>query len=149
MGHCDLKSLYNTMNANYINPSDFIDLTHIVNDYIGTDWIHMIEYKDFYNKIRLDYYSNNKIELYIICWKPGQTSPIHDHSENGCIMKVLTGSLKETLYTYNLIPQNETIINKDYVSFIDNHVGLHKIEALDYSVSLHIYSPPNYISLKY
>jgi hypothetical protein len=62
---------------------------------------------------------------------------------------VLSGSLKESLYTYNLIPQNETIINKNYVSFIDNHIGLHKIEALGYSVSLHIYSPPNYISLKY
>jgi len=133
----------------YNHPSDFIELTHSINLYIGADWIQFVKYENYYNKIRLDCYSNNKFEMYIICWKPEQSSPIHDHSENGCIMKVLSGSLKESLYTYNLLLQNETIINKNNVSFIDNHIGLHKIEAIDYSVSLHIYSPPNYISLKY
>ena len=146
----DLESLHDILDYEYNIPGNFINLTSIVKKYIGIDWIKYIKYNNNkYNRIRLDNLSNSKFEIYIICWKPTQISPIHDHSENGCIMKVLDGSLKETLYDYDLFCQNETIINKHYISFIDNHIGLHRIESLDYSVSLHIYSPPNYISIKY
>lgn len=146
----DLESLHDILYIEYNTPSNFINLTTLVKNYIGNDWVKYIKYyNNKYNRIRLDNFSNSKFEIYIICWKPNQISPIHDHSENGCIMKVLDGSLKETLYDYDLYCQNDTIINKHYVSFIDNHIGLHKIEALDYSISLHIYSPPNYISIKF
>jgi cysteine dioxygenase len=145
-----IESLYNTIDCKYKASAYFIDLTHIVKNYIGDDWRQYINFNNnTYNRIRLNDFSNSKFEMYIISWKPDQMSPVHDHSDNGCIMKVLDGSLKEILYDYNLTPMNDTIINKNYVSFIDNHIGLHKIEALDYSVSLHIYSPPNYISLKF
>lgn len=146
----DLETLYELLDIEYDRPNLFIDLTHIVKKYKGIDWIKYIKYTDCtYHRIRLDHLSNRKFEMYLICWKPEQSSPIHDHSENGCIMKVLDGSLKETLYDYDLKSQNETIINKNYISFINNHIGLHKIEAIDFSVSLHIYSPPNYISYKF
>ena len=146
----DLESLHDILYIEYNTPSNFINLTTLVKNYIGNDWVKYINFNNnTYNRIRLDDLSNSKFEMYIISWKPDQMSPVHDHSDNGCIMKVLDGSLKEILYDYNLTPMNDTIINKHIVSFIDNHIGLHKIEALDYSVSLHIYSPPNYISLKF
>ena len=142
--------LYDILNSEYNSPSDFVNLTNIIKNYNGNDWRQYIQFNNnTYNRIRLNNYCNAKFEIYIISWKPEQMSPIHDHSDNGCIMKVLDGMLIETLYDYNLVPLNETIINKNYVSFIDNHIGLHKIEALEYSVSLHVYSPPNYISIKF
>ena len=145
----DLESLYNIIDKEYDKPDNFINLTHIVKNYKGTDWVKYIKYSDNkYNRIRVSDI-NSKFEIYLICWKPEQSSEIHDHASNGCIMKVLDGSLKEVLYSYNLISQNETIIEKNYISFINNHIGLHKIISLDYSVSLHIYSPPNYISNLY
>ncbi len=36
---------------------------------------------------------------------------------------------------------------KNNVSFIHNDIGYHKIEAKEMSISLHLYSPPNYKSL--
>ncbi len=36
----------------------------------------------------------------ILVWTPGGSSPIHDHSNAHCVMKVLQGSLKETLYSW-------------------------------------------------
>lgn len=35
-------------------------------------------------------------------WTPGedQTSPVHDHADAHCVMKILKGSLTETLYGY-------------------------------------------------
>lgn len=146
----NLETLYNKLNIEYKNYDNFIYLTTLVKNYKGDDWINYIKYDDNkYNRIRLDNFSNSKFEMYIICWKSQQASKIHDHSINGCIMKILHGSLKEKIYDCNLQLKNELIINKNYISFIKNDIGLHKIEALDYSVSLHIYSPPNYISNTY
>lgn len=35
----------------------------------------------------------------ILCWKPDQESPIHDHPDSQCIMKILQGEVFEDLYT--------------------------------------------------
>ena len=36
--------------------------------------------------------------LLILCWNPGKGSPIHDHDESSCFLKVLDGDLEETKY---------------------------------------------------
>lgn len=41
---------------------------------------------------------NGKSNLLILVWSPGKSSPIHDHANAHCVMKVLKGTLKETLY---------------------------------------------------
>jgi hypothetical protein len=64
-------------------------------------------------------------------------------------MKVLEGTLIETLYDYDLRLLDSTVINTNVVSVIDNHIGLHQIKTKDYAVSLHLYSPPNYCSNLY
>jgi len=34
----------------------------------------------------------------ILVWSPGKASPIHDHANAHCVMKILKGSLTETIY---------------------------------------------------
>lgn len=34
----------------------------------------------------------------LLVWTPGKGSPIHDHANAHCVMKILKGSLKETIY---------------------------------------------------
>lgn len=41
---------------------------------------------------------NGKSNLLILVWTPGKGSPIHDHANAHCVMKILKGELKETLY---------------------------------------------------
>ena len=41
---------------------------------------------------------NGKSNLLILVWSPGKGSPIHDHAKAHCVMKVLKGTLQETLY---------------------------------------------------
>ena len=36
--------------------------------------------------------------MLILCWNPGKGSPIHDHDESACFLKVLDGELEETKY---------------------------------------------------
>jgi hypothetical protein len=50
------------------------------------------------NLIATDYTSYT---LMLLCWNPGRESPIHNHPCNGCWLKVLQGSIKETRYVEN------------------------------------------------
>jgi len=137
--------LYINISNNYFNKlSDTID---IVNQYNNTDWKQYVVFSDInYNRIKLTKYSNDMFEFILICWSPSQESPIHNHPTNGCIMKVLDGCLEETLYDHNINIKSINIYNINETSYMDNMKGLHKIKSKGYSVSLHIYSPPNYKS---
>lgn len=94
---------------------------------------------------------NGNANLLILVWSPGKSSAIHDHANAHCCMKILKGSLKESLYDipategHSLEPRKETVMNRDEVGYISDKIGLHKISnALDteYGVSLHLYTPP-------
>jgi len=43
---------------------------------------------------------NGESNLLILVWTPGKGSAIHDHANAHCVMKVLKGSLQETLYSW-------------------------------------------------
>ena len=51
-------------------------------------------------------FRNEKYEIYLICWNKKQISKIHDHPENGCILKVLKGELIEYRYDTKKIELN-------------------------------------------
>lgn len=103
---------------------------------------------------------------------PGKGSPIHDHANAHCVMKILKGSLRETLYDYpdsgdtsritpaypSLSPikaaaeaaaptqTKQTTYTQDQVTYISDKIGLHKIEnpsQTEIAISLHLYTPPH------
>jgi hypothetical protein len=55
----------------------------------------------------------------------------------------LDGYLEETVYSDSGITHNKTIRYFDK-SFITNAIGTHQIKAATESISVYIYSPPNY-----
>lgn len=87
--------------------------------------------------------------LLILCWRSGQSSPIHDHAQSVCAFKVLTGVCSETVY--DLLPggqvqparqcdypAGEIVASRDS----DTHaVSNHQPAGVDL-VTLHVYSPP-------
>jgi len=100
---------------------------------------------------------NGKSNLLILVWTPGRSSLVHDHSGAHCVMKILKGSLKETLYDWPdqaLIQKGEsappavkkeTTYNENEVAYISDKIGLHRISNSDpsnFAVSLHLYTPP-------
>ncbi|OCK95068.1 putative cysteine dioxygenase Cdo1 [Cenococcum geophilum 1.58] len=101
---------------------------------------------------------NGKSNLLILVWTPGKGSPIHDHANAHCIMKVLKGSLKETLFSWpNQSVLNsgepsppkvkkETVYQENQVTYMSDQLGLHQVTNPDpenVAVSLHLYTPPN------
>jgi len=40
-----------------------------------------------------------RYEALVMCWLPGQCSPVHDHGMSACAVKVIQGAATETVYT--------------------------------------------------
>lgn len=94
---------------------------------------------------------NDKYNLLLLCWNLGHGSSIHDHADSHCFMKMLTGCLKETQYSWPCASEGamESIGSNTYycdeVTYINDSIGLHRVENPDHSevaVSLHLYCPP-------
>jgi len=115
------------------------------------------DYKDYIKENHFKYHKQlvyksptNKFEIFIITWCPFQESPIHDHSKNGCLLRVLEGELTEDLYNKDIKFVLKSKFKKDDVSYLDNDIGYHRIINLGRrSITLHIYSPCNYNSITY
>jgi len=95
---------------------------------------------------------NGKSNLLVLVWSPGKGSPVHDHADAHCLMKVLKGTLKETRFDFprnNATPPDvikETIYQEGKVNYMADELGLHKIsnpDPVNVAVSLHLYTPPN------
>lgn len=127
-----------------IKLKDHIDVLEFI-DLEKEDYEEFIKFSDDkYNRIRLDKYSTDKFEFMILCWNKGQESSIHDHPENGCILKILEGRILEKVYDNMKLIKNNILKDND-VSYREKSKITHKIIPLEKTVSLHIYSPPNYV----
>ena len=120
--------------------------------YKGDDWkVYLEETKQNTNgynvngnfhKILIN--KNEDIELYIIFWYKNAVTSIHDHPFEGCVSKVLEGSLYEDLFlnvgnNYATF-LSERIIEKDDISNKNGNAILHRIRnKSDFSASLQVY----------
>ena len=86
-------------------------------------------------------------ELVCICWRPGQTSPVHDHRGSGCGILVLRGTLTETVFeTTSDGPMAKTGSRDLHQGEIcaSHDDDIHRIENAgeENLVTLHVYTPP-------
>lgn len=127
-----------------------VDFLKIINSYEGQDWKeHENVNEEKYNRKTVYTDPENRFDIHIITWNCNQKSSIHGHAPNGCVMKILSGKLKEVRYG-KLGERNISIrsyIHKEKdISYIDDKIGYHFIKnnTDSVSVSLHIYSPAKF-----
>jgi len=151
----NLKDLFLHISNKIKEGGNLVELIDSIKLYNGDDWIPYCKFcQHGYARnlvIRDDY-----IEMLIICWDKKQTSGIHDHPKNGCLLRVMKGQLKEKCYEVinkTLVCISESQIKKDDISYQIGKKGLHNISNMDdnseRAVSLHIYAPPDYKSRFY
>jgi len=116
----------------------------LVKNYNITDYKKYKSFSDVNYKKNL-VYRNDVFEMYVVCWTPYQGTPKHDHSDKGCIFKVLEGNILEYKY-FNDGKKIYYQHNVGSTGYIDNEMGIHimKNESKTDCVSFHIYSPPKY-----
>ena len=126
-------------------------VAHILTAYENSNWKDYVKFSDE-SYVRNLVCRNDVFEIFIICWKSNQKSPIHNHAKNGCLMKVLDGALDQDMYSHDLQFLGTSTVHTSEVSYIHDDIGLHTIEnkqPKSTSVSLHVYSPPRHKTLIY
>ena len=132
------------------NGSLLHELAELVIEY-NDGWEQYVSYpiKDGMKYKRQLVSRNKDVDVVVISWNPDQFSGLHDHPSNGCIMHVVQGQLQEDVYiketdtVFTLSKSNK--IEAGQTSYIQGESGIHNIiNSSTESVSIHVYSPPNY-----
>lgn len=87
-------------------------------------------------------------ELFLISWGDKSNAKMHAHPKNGCVLKVLDGTLNEKIFLKDSTFHKDIPLNINNISYLDDTIGYHEISNINpgFSHSLHIYSPPNFYS---
>tara|TARA_B110000908_G_C10254981_1_gene454766 strand:- start:1066 stop:1494 length:429 start_codon:yes stop_codon:yes gene_type:complete len=97
-----------------------------------------------YNRNSL--FNNDMFEIILLVWDEDSVTPLHNHPDNGCILILLEGDLKEKIINSYMTIHHK--IKPGKYSYIDNNIGKHVIKAIKKSLSIHIYSPPFFYQKK-
>jgi cysteine dioxygenase len=102
-----------------------------------------------------DHYQRNLVclgewyEILVICWLSGQRSPIHNHAQSTCGLKVLSGVCSETVFDHapcgQVVARHTTHATEGHICATQD-ADTHQVSNLQPAgqnlVTLHIYSPP-------
>jgi selenocysteine lyase/cysteine desulfurase len=98
-----------------------------------------------YTRLRLA--GNDRFEVLLMGWKPGQQSPIHDHASSVCGARVLRGVASETGFRFtssgHLLAEGTRPVPAGNL-FASRDADIHLIANYETSplCTLHVYSPP-------
>jgi cysteine dioxygenase len=92
---------------------------------------------------------NSAVEMLIICWRPGQKTPIHDHNGSHGVVRVQQGLMFEQIFTYD----EERGLNYDTARDCPEGTitgaavnDIHQLGNPDVSgrdlITVHVYAPP-------
>lgn len=138
-----LSQLFDKITDGLSNGETLGSMSHVLESYSGNDWQAHATYSD-----RKTIFQNDHVELVVISWKKSQKISIHDHLEGGCIMKVMSGLLCEDKYSeYEEIYLSTTCLMEGSISYSRGNCILHQNNAMSDTVSIHIYSAPNYVPI--
>jgi cysteine dioxygenase len=92
---------------------------------------------------------NDFVEMLVLCWRPGQRTPIHDHNGSHGGVKIVEGLLWETIFTYDEEAglQYKTARELTCGSVTGSDVpDIHQLGNPDISgqdlITVHVYAPP-------
>jgi predicted metal-dependent enzyme (double-stranded beta helix superfamily) len=148
----NLFKLFSEINKKFTETGTLSACEELFDRYNGDDWMKYISFsEESYKRNPIAGMVNENLEFILICWKPTQGSPIHDHPENGCLVKILKGSLREDIYVNHDDEGYKFLCSKNNkkgdISYMERMSIVHKISNPSdekSAISLHIYSPPKF-----
>ncbi|MEM7086657.1 MAG: cysteine dioxygenase family protein [Bacteroidota bacterium] len=87
-------------------------------------------------------------ELILICWNPGDETPIHCHSEQRCWVYQVEGKIHEERYRADdsgvLVPCNQMELHPGRLTYMEDSMGYHTLRnhSDEKSMTLHLYISP-------
>jgi cysteine dioxygenase len=151
MNQSPIHSLFEALRGDFARDVQGPNAKQMIADYVSRhdDWHRYLNFrptKYTRNLVGLD----DRFELLVLCWNPGQETPIHNHEGQNCWMAVLQGELEEVHFAFpgEAAGSLRRLGSFDYrpgdVGYIHDDIALHVIRPLGERpcVSLHLYSLP-------
>ncbi len=92
---------------------------------------------------RTDHY-----EALLLCWEPGQYTPVHSHGGKNCLVHMLSGNLVEKRYQQedDLVETSKQAMVSGDSAYMHDSMGYHTLTNLsgERAMTLHIYMNPIY-----
>lgn len=116
--------------------------------------IHLEDVKEFVRFSDRNYQRNlvragDMYHAWVMCWKSGQRSPIHDHAASSCAVRILLGTATVTTFAFAPNGMVKAIGSSELEPgciCVTQDKDLHQVSNLQAGnadlVTLHIYSPP-------
>lgn len=102
---------------------------------------------DFYTRNCLD--RNENYELLLLCWQPGQETPIHCHNGEECWVYTIQGNLQEQRFDWQEEQQALKRLGTEkmragQVSYMNDNMGFHSLHntGAQPAMTLHLYMKP-------
>jgi uncharacterized NAD(P)/FAD-binding protein YdhS/quercetin dioxygenase-like cupin family protein len=105
-----------------------------------------IEFDDVRSFIRFDgesyeralVFRNERVELRLLCWRPGQSTSLHGHGDAACAFRIIRGAATETV-----LGGRDRVWSPGSV-VIEGGARVHQVQnaSSDSLLTLHAYSPP-------
>jgi len=85
----------------------------------------------------------------VLCWRSGQRSPIHDHRDSACGVRVISGEATETIFEMteegHVFPARTRKLTEGFICATED-LDIHQLSNLQPNqadlITLHVYSPP-------
>ncbi|MFN2515901.1 MAG: cysteine dioxygenase family protein [Pyrinomonadaceae bacterium] len=92
---------------------------------------------------------NDFVEMLVLCWRPGQRTPIHDHNGSHGAVKICQGVLWETTFSFDSVRGLKYKAAREYPRGAvtgSDIPDIHQLGNSDVSgqdlVTVHVYAPP-------
>lgn len=90
---------------------------------------------------------NDRYELLLLCWNPGNVTPIHSHGGQKCWVYQIAGELSEQRFINTENGPTEThrqVLKPHNLTYMDDRMGFHVLQnnSKERSMSLHVYAHP-------
>ena len=100
-GACTFTELIETLNQQTTPPT-----LEAITSWLSTVEISQLELEPYLGFKEGNYWRhrvcrNDAVEMLIICWRPGQKTPIHDHNGSHGVVRVHQGLLQETIFSFD------------------------------------------------
>jgi cysteine dioxygenase len=153
LSHTPIKHLLNSLASSLANTptANLPHLTSLLRSYVSDP----AEWSKYAYANPAKQYTRNLVRevhglfnLLMLVWTPGKMSPVHDHADAHCLMKVLQGDLVETRFAFPRSPGRggkltqtaKAQYRQGKVTYMADRLGLHSIanpSMSGYAVSLH------------
>lgn len=144
-----LKSLVNRLSTLHQTPT--LEQVDSLLEEIELNAEELRPYRSFKagNYARHRVFRNEHVELLVLCWRPGQRTPIHDHNGSHGAVRVCEGVMWETMFE---LDGDSTLRYKSARQWVPGDVtdaavpDIHQLGNPEVSgqdmVTLHLYAPP-------